>query len=161
MEDVRIDKYLWSIRAFKTRSDATTACNGGKVRLNGADVKPSKPVRVGDTIVVRKGAVTYTYKVLALVDKRQGPKLVPEYAENLTPQEELDKLRAPVETFFLKETEEPAVRPKKTVVRWTAFGKPLNITMRSSTLFSPVHRLYHNQFPFYSRKRFYADNNRI
>ncbi len=102
MEDVRIDKYLWSIRAFKTRSDATTACNGGKVRLNGADVKPSKPVRVGDTIVVRKGAVTYTYKVLALVDKRQGPKLVPEYAENLTPQEELDKLRAPVETFFLK-----------------------------------------------------------
>ncbi|MBE6216083.1 MAG: RNA-binding S4 domain-containing protein [Bacteroidales bacterium] len=102
MEDVRIDKYLWSIRAFKTRSDATTACNGGKVRLNGADVKPSKQVRVGDTIVVRKGAVTYTYKVLALVDKRQGPKLVPEYAENLTPQEELDKLRAPVETFFLK-----------------------------------------------------------
>lgn len=102
MEDVRIDKYLWSIRAFKTRSDATTACNGGKVRLNGADVKPSKPVRVGDTIVVRKGAVTYTYKVLALVDKRQGPKLVPEYADNLTPQEELDKLRAPVETFFLK-----------------------------------------------------------
>ena len=102
MEDVRIDKYLWSIRAFKTRSDATTACNGGKVRLNGADVKPSKPVRVGDTIVVRKGAVTYTYNVLALVDKRQGPKLVPEYAENLTPQEELDKLRAPVETFFLK-----------------------------------------------------------
>lgn len=102
MEDVRIDKYLWSIRAFKTRSDATTACNGGKVRLNGADVKPSKPVRVGDTIVVRKGVVTYTYKVLALVDKRQGPKLVPEYAENLTPQEELDKLRAPVETFFLK-----------------------------------------------------------
>lgn len=72
------------------------------MRLNGADVKPSKPVRVGDTIVVRKGAVTYTYKVLALVDKRQGPKLVPEYAENLTPQEELDKLRAPVETFFLK-----------------------------------------------------------
>lgn len=102
MEEVRLDKYLWSIRAYKTRSEATTACNGGKVRLNGADVKPSKAVKVGDVIVVRKGPVTYTYKAIALIDKRQGPKLVYQYAENLTPQEELDKLRAPVETFFLK-----------------------------------------------------------
>ena len=102
MEEVRLDKYLWSIRAYKTRSEATTACNGGKVRLNGADVKPSKAVKVGDVIVVRKGPVTYTYKVLALVDKRQGPKLVPNFVENQTPQEELDKLHAPVETFFLK-----------------------------------------------------------
>ena len=102
MEEVRIDKYLWSIRVFKTRSEATVACNGGKVRLNGSDVKPSKAVKPGDVIVVRKGTVTYTYKVLALIDKRQGPKLVPEYVENQTPQSELDKLRAPVETFFLK-----------------------------------------------------------
>ena len=102
MEEVRLDKYLWSIRAYKTRSEATTACKGGKVRLNGADVKPSKAVKVGDVIVVRKGPVTYTYKAIALIDKRQGPKLVSQYAENLTPQEELDKLRAPVETFFLK-----------------------------------------------------------
>ena len=107
-----MDKYLWSIRAYKTRSEATTACNGGKVRLNGADVKPSKTVKVGDVIVVRKGPVTYTYKVLALVDKRQGPKLVPQYAENLTPQEELDKLHAPVETFFLKR-DRGAGRPTK------------------------------------------------
>lgn len=107
-----MDKYLWSIRAYKTRSEATTACNGGKVRLNGADVKPSKVVKVGDVIVVRKGPVTYTYKVLALVDKRQGPKLVPQYAENLTPQEELDKLHAPVETFFLKR-DRGAGRPTK------------------------------------------------
>lgn len=102
MEEVRIDKYLWAIRVYKTRSEATTACNGGKIRLNGADVKPSKSVKVGDTIVVRKGAVMYTYKVNALIDKRQGAKLVSEFAENQTPQEELDKLRAPVETFFLK-----------------------------------------------------------
>ena len=107
-----MDKYLWSIRAYKTRSEATTACNGGKVRLNGADVKPSKAVKVGDVVVVRKGPVTYTYKVLALVDKRQGPKLVPQYAENLTPQEELDKLHAPVETFFLKR-DRGAGRPTK------------------------------------------------
>ena len=112
MEEVRLDKYLWSIRAYKTRSEATTACNGGKVRLNGADVKPSKAVKVGDVIVVRKGPVTYTYKVLALVDKRQGPKLVPNFVENQTPLEELDKLHAPVETFFLKR-DRGAGRPTK------------------------------------------------
>ena len=112
MTEVRIDKYLWSIRVYKTRTEATTACNGGKVRLNGADTKPSKPVKVGDTIVVRKGPVTYTFKVLQLIDKRQGAKLVPQYAENLTPEEEMAKLHAPVETFFLKR-DRGAGRPTK------------------------------------------------
>lgn len=112
MEAVRLDKYLWAIRVYKTRTDATDACKGGKIRLNGLDVKPSKEVKPGDTIVVRKGAVTYTYKVLDLVDKRQGAQVVPKYAENLTPQEELDKLRAPVETFFLKR-DRGAGRPTK------------------------------------------------
>lgn len=101
-EETRIDKYLWAIRVFKTRSDATDACKGGKVRVNGADIKPSKNVRTGDVISVRKGAVTYTYRVIAVIDKRQGAKLVPQYAENITPEEELAKLKAPVETFFLK-----------------------------------------------------------
>ena len=112
MDEVRLDKYLWSIRVYKTRSEATAACNGGKVRLNGGDVKPSKAVKVGDEIVVRKGPVTYTFKVLQLIDKRQGAKLVPQYAENLTPAEELDKLHAPVETFFLKR-DRGAGRPTK------------------------------------------------
>lgn len=101
-EETRIDKYLWSIRVYKTRSDATDACKGGKIRINGSDVKPSKTVKAGDTITVRKGAVTYSYKVLAPIDKRQGAKLVSEFAENITPKEELDKLKSPVETFFLK-----------------------------------------------------------
>ena len=112
MEEVRIDKYLWSIRVYKTRSEATDACKGGKVRVNGADIKPSKAVKAGDVIVARKGAVAYTYKVLELVDKRQGAKLVPRYAENQTPEEELAKLRAPVETFFLKR-DRGAGRPTK------------------------------------------------
>lgn len=112
MDELRIDKYLWSIRVYKTRTDATDACKGGKVRVNGSDVKPSKGVKVGDVITARKGAVVYTYKVLELIDKRQGAKLVPRYAENLTPQEELDKLRAPVETFFLKR-DRGAGRPTK------------------------------------------------
>ncbi|MBO8478244.1 MAG: RNA-binding S4 domain-containing protein [Bacteroidetes bacterium] len=101
-EETRIDKYLWAIRVFKTRGDATDACKGGKIRINGADIKPSKAVRPGDVITVRKGAITFTYRVLATVDKRQGAKLVPQYAENITPEEELAKLKAPVETFFLK-----------------------------------------------------------
>ena len=112
MDSVRLDKYLWAIRVYKTRTDATDACKGGKVRLNGHDVKASKDVKAGDVIVVRKGAVTYTYRVLELIDKRQGARLVPVYAENLTPQEELDKLRAPVETFFLKR-DRGAGRPTK------------------------------------------------
>ena len=112
MEELRIDKYLWAIRVYKTRTDATDACKGGKVRLNGADTKPSKLVKPGDMIVARKGAVTYTYKVIQLIDKRQGAKLVPNYAENLTPPEELAKLRAPVETFFLKR-DRGAGRPTK------------------------------------------------
>lgn len=112
MEEVRIDKYLWAIRVYKTRTEATDACKGGKIRLNGGDVKPSKAVKEGDVIVARKGAVTYTYRVLQLVDKRQGARLVPEYAENLTPPEEMAKLRAPVETFFLKR-DRGAGRPTK------------------------------------------------
>ena len=112
MEELRIDKYLWAIRVYKTRTDATDACKGGKVRINGADTKPSKLVKPGDMIVARKGVVTYTYKVIQLIDKRQGAKLVPNYAENLTPPEELAKLRAPVETFFLKR-DRGAGRPTK------------------------------------------------
>lgn len=112
MEEVRIDKYLWAIRAFKTRTEAADACNGGKIRLNGNDVKPSKPVHIGDTLTVRKGSVLYTYRAVALTDKRQGAAKVPEYAENMTPQSELDKLKAPVETFFLKR-DRGAGRPTK------------------------------------------------
>lgn len=110
--ETRIDKYLWAIRVYKTRSDATDACKGGKVRLNGNDVKPARTVRPGDVITARKGAISYTYKVLEAIEKRQGAKLVSRYAENLTPQEELDKLKHPVETFFLKR-DPGAGRPTK------------------------------------------------
>lgn len=110
--EVRIDKYLWAIRVFKTRSEATDACNGGKVKIGGVNAKPSKDVRPGDIINVRKGAINFTYKVIDGLEKRVGAKVVPEYAENLTPQEELDKLRAPVETFFVTR-DRGAGRPTK------------------------------------------------
>ena len=101
-EGVRIDKYLWAIRVFKTRSEAATACNGNKVLLNGTAAKASKNVKVGDTLQVRKASAQFTYKVLALTENRMGAQLVPNYAENLTPDSEIQKLRAPVETFFMK-----------------------------------------------------------
>lgn len=101
MAEVRIDKYLWAIRVFKTRSEATDACNGGKVKIEGVNAKPSKNVKPGDVISVRKGVVNYEFRVLQPLEKRVGAKLVPDYAENLTPQEEIDKMRAPVETFFV------------------------------------------------------------
>ena len=109
---MRLDKYLKVSRIIKRRTVANDACDNAHVTANGRPAKASYDVKVGDVIVVRKGPVTYTYKVLALVDKRQGPKLVPQYAENLTPQEELDKLHAPVETFFLKR-DRGAGRPTK------------------------------------------------
>ena len=102
MDSVRIDKYLWAIRVFKTRTDATDACKGGRVTVGGASVKASRDVKPGDVIEVRKGAVRYTYKMVAPLEKRVGAKEVEKYAENLTPQSELDKLHAPVETFFIK-----------------------------------------------------------
>ena len=101
MSSARIDKYLWAIRTFKTRSDATEACKGGKVKVAGVNAKPSKEVKPGDLVQVKKGSITFTYKVLQPLEHRVGAKLVPEYAENLTPEAELEKLRAPVETFFI------------------------------------------------------------
>ena len=102
MNDMRIDKYLWAIRVFKTRSEATEACNGGKVKIDGVNCKPAKEVKVGEIIQIRKGSVQFSYRVLSPLENRVGASLVPQYAENLTPESELDKMRAPVETFFVK-----------------------------------------------------------
>ena len=101
-DSVRIDKYLWAIRVFKTRSDATDACKGNKVRVGGSPAKPSKEVKPGEVIDIQKGTVRYSYRVIRLLENRVGAQLVPDFAENLTPQPELDKLRAPVETFFIR-----------------------------------------------------------
>lgn len=100
--EVRIDKYLWAIRVYKTRSEAAEACKSNRVYVNGSEAKSSRAVKEGDIIMVRKGAVKYQYQVLCPIDKRQGAALVPQYAINITPQEELDKLNAPNEVIFLK-----------------------------------------------------------
>ncbi len=98
---MRLDKYLWAIRVFKTRTDASDACKSTRIKVNGMEVKPSKEIKEGDTICVRKGPVYYTYRVLALVENRQNAKNVPLYALDLTPPEEYAKLEAPKESFTI------------------------------------------------------------
>ena len=111
-ESDRIDKVLWALRIYKTRTEATEACKGGKVKIDGSNVKPSRLVKSGETISVHKGIIQYSYKLIQIPPHRLGAKLVPDYAENLTPQAELDKLKAPVETFFLRR-DRGAGRPTK------------------------------------------------
>ncbi|MBQ2796404.1 MAG: RNA-binding S4 domain-containing protein [Tidjanibacter sp.] len=99
---VRIDKWLWAVRVFKTRSDAAEACRTGKVTINGSEAKPSKEVKEGDLLTVKKVPIMrYSYKVVGLVERRLPAKDVPTYCLDITPQEELDKLNAPKETFFV------------------------------------------------------------
>ena len=100
-DDIRLDKYLWAVRIFKTRSDAADAIRQNRVLVNDAYAKPSREVKVGDMISVRRERVHYSYKVLDLVPSRQPAKNVPMYCLNCTPQEEVDKLNVPHETIFV------------------------------------------------------------
>ncbi len=99
--EIRLDKYLWAVRIFKTRSDAADAIRNNKVLVNDSPCKPSREVRIGDEITVKRLPVVYRYKVLEYVSSRQPAKNVPTYCLNITPQEELDKLYAPRETIFV------------------------------------------------------------
>ena len=87
-----MDKWLWAVRVFKTRSIAPDAVKKGRVEVNDVIVKPSRMLKVGDIVKVRKSPVTYSFRVIQLVQNRLGAKLVPEYMENITPQSELDIL---------------------------------------------------------------------
>lgn len=92
MAEVRIDKWLWAVRIFKTRTIATDACKKGRVFIGDTPAKPARTVKVGDIVRVRKPPVTYSFRVLALTSNRLGAKLVPDYMENITPRSELDLL---------------------------------------------------------------------
>lgn len=90
--EARIDKWLWAVRIFKTRSIAADAVKKGRVMVNDVLVKPSRLIKPGDIVKVRKSPVTYSFRVLQLVQNRLGARLVPDYAENITPKSELDLL---------------------------------------------------------------------
>ncbi|GAB1472782.1 RNA-binding S4 domain-containing protein [Bacteroidota bacterium] len=97
----RLDKYLWSVRIYKTRSEAADACKSGRIKVNGTEAKSSRDVKPGDILEVRKQSISFKFNVLALIDKRQPAKLVSGYIENITSEEELAKLHAPKENIFL------------------------------------------------------------
>jgi ribosome-associated heat shock protein Hsp15 len=93
VQSVRIDKWLWAVRLYKSRSIATDACSTGKVRVNGQPAKPSRTVRAGDVITAVTGEIIRTVKVISPLEKRVGAKLVGQFLEDLTPASELSKPR--------------------------------------------------------------------
>ena len=88
----RVDKYLFAMRIYKTRSIAADACKKGRVKMNSAELKPSRSFHIGDIFTVRKGPITYTYKVLQLSANRLGAKLVADYMQDLTTPDQLELL---------------------------------------------------------------------
>jgi ribosome-associated heat shock protein Hsp15 len=100
--NLRIDKWLWAVRIFKTRTDAAEACRKGRIFVNAIQVKPSRDVKIDDVITVKRPPVNYVYKVVGLIENRQPANKVPLYAENITPQEELDSLKIQRSTLFVQ-----------------------------------------------------------
>jgi ribosome-associated heat shock protein Hsp15 len=114
-EKIRIDKWLWTVRLFKTRSLAGDACNNGRVLVNGMSSKPSKEIKPGDNIVVRKPPVIYTYIIKGIPNTRLAAKLVPDYLEDNTSVEELNKLKVNENIFFKRDrgTGRPTKRERR------------------------------------------------
>ncbi len=90
--EARIDKWLWAARVYKTRTLASDACKNGRITINGALAKPSRTVKVGDQVGVKKSPITYTFRVLQAIEKRVSAKLLPEVFENITPPEQYELL---------------------------------------------------------------------
>jgi ribosome-associated heat shock protein Hsp15 len=92
-EELRIDKWLWAVRIYKTRTLAGDSCRAGKVKIDGIAVKPSRSVKTGDVLVVSIGPLTRTLKVKTLIHNRVSAKLVPDSLEDLTPVEEYERIK--------------------------------------------------------------------
>ena len=90
--EIRIDKWLWAVRLFKTRSIAIEACKKGRISIKGITIKPSRMIKAGDVIEVRRPPVTYSFEVLALAENRMGAKLVPEFMKDVTAASQLEIL---------------------------------------------------------------------
>ena len=115
---MRIDKYLWAVRLFKTRSIASDACKSGKVLINDITLKPSREVKPGVEFQVKRPPLIYSYKVKELPKSRVGAKLVADYLIDLTPQEELNKLehmKVGVQSVREKGTGRPTKKDRRTI----------------------------------------------
>jgi len=126
MDKIRIDKFLWNVRLYKKRSDAAEACSKGHVLLNGQPVKPSKEVKAGDTIEVKHHNIFRKYKILQILQKRVGAKLVADYIEEITSEEDLLQLKLYLEyqRTAVPKREEKGRPTKKDRRQWDKyFGK--------------------------------------
>ena len=112
LEKNRIDKWLWAVRIYKTRQLASKECNAGKVKINGQRVKPSRLIKIHDIVTVQKRFVKFSYNVINLLDKRISAKLINNYIEDITPEEEIIKLKASKE-YNIKTREKGLGRPTK------------------------------------------------
>jgi len=92
MEELRVDKYVWAVRLFKTRSLSATEIKAGNVLINEGSIKPSQSIKVGDIIKVKRNPIWRSYKVKELLKRRVGAKLVQQYIDDVTPTEEIEKL---------------------------------------------------------------------
>ena len=119
LEKHRIDKFLWAVRVFKTRSLATEACNKGRIIIEGIQVKPSRVVKVGDVILVRKLPVIYTYRVISLPDSRVSAQRVPGLITDMTSAEEISKLKVRDTIFYTREkgSGRPTKKERRTIDR--------------------------------------------
>lgn len=121
-ETMRIDKWLWCIRAYRTRSKAAAACKAGHVHLNGQAIKPASPIRVDDTLVVEYPRLNRTLKVVALLPRRVGaPKAIQHY-EDLTPESEYDKLKTQTmaQSLIMRDrgTGRPTKKQRRELEKW-------------------------------------------
>ena len=123
MNEVRIDKWMWAARIFKTRSVAAEACKKGRVQLNGAQAKAARMVKPGDIVQVRKPPVTYSFKVLQPIEKRVGAKLVPEVLENVTTPDQYELLEMSRASGFVnraKGTGRPTKKDRRSLEEFIA-----------------------------------------
>ncbi|MDR1667947.1 MAG: RNA-binding S4 domain-containing protein [Bacteroidales bacterium] len=111
-ENIRIDKFLWSVRLFKTRTLAAEACEKHRVMLNDAEVKPSRIVKAADRLTVKKPPSVYTYLVKEPIDRRQPAAKVKDYITDTTPQEEIEKSKT-VRMMAFVQRDRGAGRPTK------------------------------------------------
>jgi ribosome-associated heat shock protein Hsp15 len=120
-KSVRIDKYLWAVRLFKTRGLATDACRMGRILIKDIAVKPSRMIESGELLTVKKPPVTYSFKVKETVENRVGAKMVPDFLEDLTPDSEKIKVqlsRQALTGFRKKGTGRPTKKERRVIDRW-------------------------------------------
>lgn len=122
MSEARIDKWMWAVRIFKTRTIAAEACKKGRVSINGTQAKAARTIKIGDVIQVRKPPITYSFKVLQPIEKRVGAKLVPEVMENVTSPDQYELLEMSRISGFVnraKGTGRPTKKDRRSLEEFT------------------------------------------